>query len=207
MAGCGSAWLPAPCHIANVKEHGRMSVAQDYYAILGLQPDAGREDINRAYRKVALRLHPDKNPGDAGAAERFQMLHEAYSVLNDQDLRRLYDRKRLLEQERGARDAQSHAKRRTMREDLLHREKEAASRRSAPTSDTDLESARDAFNAALADLRKKQRNPLFEKLFSRNQEQNSPQPDRNLYSSVPFDLYEAQTINRLLGISDRHRGG
>jgi len=62
-----------------------------YYQILGVAPDASSEDIKLQYRKLALKLHPDKNRDDPNATERFQELQEAYEVLSDPDRRAAYD--------------------------------------------------------------------------------------------------------------------
>lgn len=62
-----------------------------YYQLLGVPPDATSEDIKLQYRKLALKLHPDKNRDDANATERFQELQEAYEVLSDPERRTAYD--------------------------------------------------------------------------------------------------------------------
>jgi DnaJ-class molecular chaperone len=64
---------------------------KEYYAILGLKEDASPEEIRKAYRKLALHYHPDRNRGDAGAEERFKAISEAYAVLIDPEKRRMYD--------------------------------------------------------------------------------------------------------------------
>lgn len=63
----------------------------DYYDILGVSRNASQDDIKRAYRKMALKYHPDKNPGDKKAEEMFKAAAEAYEVLGDQEKRRRYD--------------------------------------------------------------------------------------------------------------------
>jgi molecular chaperone DnaJ len=65
---------------------------QDYYATLGVAKDASGEDLKRAYRKLAMQYHPDRNSGDAQAEARFKELNEAYDVLKDDQKRGAYDR-------------------------------------------------------------------------------------------------------------------
>jgi molecular chaperone DnaJ len=64
---------------------------RDYYEVLGLQKDAAKDDIKRAYRKLAIQYHPDKNPGDKNAEEKFKEATEAYEVLGDDQKRQAYD--------------------------------------------------------------------------------------------------------------------
>ncbi len=65
---------------------------RDYYEILGVSKDASAAEIKKAYRKVALKFHPDRNPGDKEAEENFKEAAEAYEVLNDEQKRAQYDR-------------------------------------------------------------------------------------------------------------------
>ncbi len=68
-----------------------MSTKRDYYELLGIGRNAGDEDIKKAYRKLALQYHPDRNPGDKHAEEKFKEVSEAYSVLSDPQKRTQYD--------------------------------------------------------------------------------------------------------------------
>src|SRR5579859_2157522 len=65
---------------------------RDYYEVLGIPRNATIDDIKKAYRRMALQHHPDKNPGDAEAEEKFKEAAEAYGVLSDDEKRARYDR-------------------------------------------------------------------------------------------------------------------
>src|SRR5207244_478766 len=64
----------------------------DYYEILGVERNCSDEDLKKAYRKQAVKYHPDKNPGDKSAEEKFKELGEAYEILSDPQQRAVYDR-------------------------------------------------------------------------------------------------------------------
>ena len=68
-----------------------MAEKRDYYEVLGVSKDASADDIKKAYRKLALKYHPDRNPGDKEAEEKFKEAAEAYDVLSDETKRRRYD--------------------------------------------------------------------------------------------------------------------
>ncbi|HUN03775.1 MAG TPA: DnaJ domain-containing protein, partial [Niabella sp.] len=65
---------------------------RDYYEILGVSKSASADEIKKAYRKVAMQYHPDRNPGDKAAEEKFKEAAEAYEILSDADKRAQYDR-------------------------------------------------------------------------------------------------------------------
>ena len=69
-----------------------MSAKRDYYEVLGVGREASADDVKGAYRKIALKNHPDRNPGDAEAEARFKEAAEAYAVLSDSEKRQRYDR-------------------------------------------------------------------------------------------------------------------
>lgn len=64
---------------------------EDLYAVLGVSKNASQDEIKAAYRKLAMKYHPDRNPGDKGAEEKFKNITAAYDVLGDETKRRSYD--------------------------------------------------------------------------------------------------------------------
>ncbi len=69
-----------------------MADKRDYYEVLGLKKGASDDEIKKAFRKMAMKYHPDKNPGDKSAEEKFKEINEAYAVLSDPDKKDKYDR-------------------------------------------------------------------------------------------------------------------
>ncbi len=68
-----------------------MSTKRDYYEVLGVDKSADEQAIKKAYRKLAMKYHPDRNPGDSEAEEKFKEINEAYEVLSDSTKRQTYD--------------------------------------------------------------------------------------------------------------------
>src|SRR3954465_1601072 len=73
-----------------------MEQTKDYYAVIGVPASATQDEIKKQYRKLAAKHHPDKNPNDPKAAERFKEISEAYQVLGDAERRKQYDQMRQL---------------------------------------------------------------------------------------------------------------
>ena len=65
---------------------------RDYYEVLGVSQSASKDEIKKAYRKTAIQYHPDRNPDDPEAEEKFKEAAEAYEVLSDENKRARYDR-------------------------------------------------------------------------------------------------------------------
>ena len=65
---------------------------RDYYEVLGVEKNASAADIKKAYRRLAMKYHPDRNQGDKEAEEKFKEIGEAYEVLGDEQKRAAYDR-------------------------------------------------------------------------------------------------------------------
>jgi len=69
-----------------------MTTKRDYYEVLGVPREAGNDEIRKAYRQAALKFHPDRNPGDKAAEDKFKESTEAFSILSDDNKRQMYDR-------------------------------------------------------------------------------------------------------------------
>uniref|UniRef100_A0A7C1T119 Chaperone protein DnaJ n=1 Tax=Agrobacterium albertimagni TaxID=147266 RepID=A0A7C1T119_9HYPH len=84
----------APKRLITFRARGATALEnkRDYYEVLGVSRTASEQEIKSAYRKLALKYHPDRNPGDKEAEEKFKEIVEAYSVLSDPEKRALYDR-------------------------------------------------------------------------------------------------------------------
>ncbi|HPT06511.1 MAG TPA: DnaJ domain-containing protein, partial [Candidatus Egerieousia sp.] len=68
-----------------------MAEKRDYYEVLGVSKTAGADEIKKAYRQLALKYHPDRNPGDKSAEEKFKEAAEAYDVLSNPEKKQRYD--------------------------------------------------------------------------------------------------------------------
>lgn len=106
------------------------NITVDYYGLLGLEPEASDRQIASAYRSMALKLHPDKNPVDpVAAAAKFLQIKEAYQILSDPEAKAAYDKVVAARRAHRQRELMMDGRRREMRQDLLHREAEAEAAR------------------------------------------------------------------------------
>jgi len=97
----------------------------DYYGMLGVEVGASKAEIAKAYKHRALKLHPDKNPDDPDAAQKFQEVKKAYEILMDDKVREAFNNLMRARQERKKRNENMDAKRRKMKEELEEREERA----------------------------------------------------------------------------------
>jgi DnaJ family protein C protein 17 len=105
----------------DLKDHA-LNTSHDFYELLGVPPIANDSAIRTAYRKTALKYHPDKVGNDQVAIEKFHLLQIAYDVLSDENVRQLYDNARRAREEKKERDAAYEGRRRALKEDLERRE-------------------------------------------------------------------------------------
>lgn len=111
----------------DLKEHATSS--HDFYELLGVTFETSESDIRRAYRRTALKYHPDKNAGNPAAVEKFHLLQIAYDVLSDPTVKGLYDNARRARKEKAERDQAFDGRRKQMKEDLERRESGAFRRK------------------------------------------------------------------------------
>ncbi|XP_014556224.1 hypothetical protein COCVIDRAFT_26941 [Bipolaris victoriae FI3] len=120
------------------------SSTDDFYELLNVAFDADADAIQKAYRKASIRYHPDKNPDDKNAADRFILLGWARDILIDENLKGEYDRARARRREKVLQDEMLDGRRRKLKEDLERREKEyqdqkSGIKRKVPEDMTDTE--------------------------------------------------------------------
>ncbi|KAI9766344.1 MAG: hypothetical protein M1840_006608 [Geoglossum simile] len=105
----------------DLKAHATSS--HDFYALLSITPETPQAEVRRAYRKTALKYHPDKHPDNPSAIETFHLLQIAYDVLSDPAVKALYDNARNARAAKARQSALFDGERRRMKEDLERREK------------------------------------------------------------------------------------
>ncbi|KAH0547586.1 hypothetical protein FGG08_000311 [Glutinoglossum americanum] len=114
--------LRSAISMANEDLKAHATSSHDFYALLSITPETPQHEIRRAYRKTALKYHPDKHPDDPSAIETFHLLQIAYDVLSDPAIKALYDNARIARAAKARQSALLDGERRRMKEDLERRE-------------------------------------------------------------------------------------
>lgn len=148
----------------------------DYYELLGINEDAQDQEIHRAWRKTSLKYHPDKNPNDPKAAEKFHMLQLAYNALIDVQLRKAYDSERLAKLARNRREEAFNFQRKSMVDDLRERERQFYDSLEKKENERDrLQEKLRALQKESANLRRQRENRLREEQEqSKRRKQETP---------------------------------
>jgi len=141
----------------------------DLYALLELSLEATEKEIKKAYRKKALKCHPDKNPDDAKAAEQFHLLSQALAVLSDEGARKAYDNVLKAKQAAQIRNRQLDEKRKKLKDDLDAREAAAADREQAFKKASADKSSEESLQRELERLQEEGRKQLEEEQERLNQ--------------------------------------
>jgi curved DNA-binding protein len=159
-------------------------MAEDFYAVLGVPRGAEADAIKKAYRKLAGQLHPDKNPGNKKAEDRFKQVNRAYDVLGDAKKRKLYDEFG----EEGLREGFDPERVRTYREWSARQQGRGGPGRHEPTQPLDLE---DLFGGGAATSGGGGFGDLFGDLIGRSRGGRGPVKGPDLESELTIDFVSA----------------
>ncbi|KAI5368329.1 putative DnaJ domain, Chaperone J-domain superfamily [Septoria linicola] len=193
---------------SDLKEHA-LNSAHDFYELLGISPAAAETEIRRAYRKTALKYHPDKVGNDAAALEKFHLLQIAYDVLSDETVRQLYDNARRAREEKKERDQAYEGRRKNLKEELERREREGVAGLKRKREENQEE---EAFQRELKRLaadgarRRKEREGMLRKEaqeeFERENEQAQPSTPSAATSSAPQEIDRTIKLRYLASAAD-----
>lgn len=156
------------------------TATEDFYSLLGVTFESNESEIKRQYRKTSIKYHPDKNPDDAAAADRFIRLGIARDILLDVQLRSIYDTARLRRKEKALQDELLDGRRRKMKEDLERRERGAVNGKRKRNEELSEAEKRESEIQRLAEDGKRRRKEAQEKLQKRREEEASfmePSPE------------------------------
>ncbi|EME47143.1 hypothetical protein DOTSEDRAFT_85705 [Dothistroma septosporum NZE10] len=204
----------------DLKEHA-LNSSHDFYELLGIQTSANSSEIRSAYRKTALKYHPDKVGSNQDALDKFHLLQVAYDVLSDEDVRQLYDNARRAREEKKLRESAYSDKRRQMKDDLEARERAGGAGLKRKRDEANEEEAyRQELKRLAADgaRRRKEREEMLRKEMAdaMQQEQSTPEtapaaptrveePDRTIklrYPAATTDIGQSE-LTTLFGCFGR----
>ena len=181
----------------DLKSHA-LNSSDDFYELLGVEPTSSESEIRRAYRKTALKYHPDKNAGKPDVIEKFHLLQIAYDVLSDLSVKELYDNARRARDEKKNRDAAYEGRRKWMKEDLERRESGAFKRK---RDEADEEEAFDRELKRLAadgQRRRKEREEQLRAELEQEEKQNAAEASSNTISRAASPVQQLQEIDRTI---------
>ncbi|KAF2190089.1 DnaJ-domain-containing protein [Zopfia rhizophila CBS 207.26] len=169
------------------------TTSDDFYELLGVQFESIESDITRAYRKTSLKFHPDKNPGNQEAVDKFILCGIAKDILLSPKLKAEYDRNRLRKKERALQNELLDGKRRQMKEDLERREAGASTKRKRPDDLSEAEKLELKIRQ-LAEDGKRRRKEREEKLNKEKEEEEAlfmePSPEAETKPKTPGEVAE-----------------
>lgn len=160
------------------------TTTEDFYELLGITFESSDTEIKRAYRKTSIKYHPDKNPDNKDAAEKFIQLGFARDILLDGKLKAEYDKARLRRKEKALQDELLDGKRRKMKEDLERREREGTTLKRKRANEMSEAEKRELEIQRLAEDGKRRRKEQQEKMERQRQEEEasfmemSPEPEQ-----------------------------